>query len=154
MALMKEEKALYDRLLRNAMVLCEGSLEGEESAPGDVYVDGAFNILTKPEFASAEKMRDLFHTFEEKSRLIRILNECLSTDSAGGSVRVLIGRENDAPSMKHCAVITASYRVGGEVSGTLGVVGPTRIEYGRMMAVVNYLARFIEHALSNEASLH
>jgi heat-inducible transcriptional repressor len=66
---------------------------------------------------------------------------------------VVIGRENIAPSMKSCALITASYRLGGDISGTLGVVGPTRIEYGRMMAVVNYLARFIERALSNEASL-
>jgi heat-inducible transcriptional repressor len=66
---------------------------------------------------------------------------------------VVIGRENVASSMQRCAVITTSYRVGGDVSGTLGVVGPMRIEYGRMMAVVNYLARFIERALLNEASL-
>lgn len=153
-ALMKEEKVLYDRLLRNAMLLCEGSLEGEESTAGEVYVDGASNILTKPEFASAEKMRDLFRTLEAKSRLVKILNECLSADSAAGNVRVVIGGENISPSLKRCAVITASYRVGGDISGTLGVVGPTRIEYGRMMAVVNYLARFIERALSNEASRH
>jgi heat-inducible transcriptional repressor len=70
-----------------------------------------------------------------------------------GNVKVLIGRENLASSMQHCAVITTSYRVGGDVSGTLGVVGPTRIEYGRMMAVVNYLGRFIE-ALVNETSPH
>jgi heat-inducible transcriptional repressor len=56
--------------------------------------------------------------------------------------------------MKRCSVITTSYLVGGDVSGTLGVVGPMRIEYGRLMAVVNYLARFIERALLNEASLH
>ena len=152
-ALMKEEKAVYDRLLCNAMLLCEGSLEGEESPAGEVYVDGASNILTKPEFASAERMRELFRTFEEKSRLVKILNECLSSDSLCGNVSVAIGRENVAPSMKCCAVITASYRVGGDTSGTVGVVGPTRIEYGRMMAVVNYLARFIERELSDEASL-
>lgn len=153
MTLMMEEKTLYDTLLRNAMVLCEGSLEGEEIAAGEVYIDGASNILTKPEFASTEKMRELFRTFEEKSRLVKILDECLASDPAGGNVKVVIGRENIAPSMKRCALITASYRVGGDISGTLGVVGPTRIEYGRMIAVVNYLARFIERALSNETSL-
>src|SRR5207244_6172656 len=57
--LMKEEKALYDRLLRNAIILCERSLD-EESATGEVYIDGTFNIFTKPEFASAEKIRELF----------------------------------------------------------------------------------------------
>src|SRR4026207_749325 len=72
--LMKEEKALYDRLLQNAILLCERSLEGEETS-GDVYVDGASNILMKPDFVDMERMRELFRTFEEKSRLIKILNE-------------------------------------------------------------------------------
>ena len=152
--LMSEEKALYDRLLRNAMMLCEGSLVGEEETAGEVYVDGASNILSKPEFAGGETMRELFRTFEEKSRLVSILNECVAGDSGPGEVKVVIGRENVTPSMKGCAVITASYQVGDDISGTLGVVGPTRIEYARTIAVVNYLARFIERALSHEASLH
>ncbi len=143
MALLLEEKALYDKLLCNAMLLCERSLQGEDEATAEVYLDGASNILTKPEFAGAEGIR----------RLVKILNECVASKSAAGNVRVVIGRENVASSMKRCSVITTSYRVGGDVSGTLGVVGPMRIEYGRMMAVVNYLARFIERALLNEASL-
>jgi len=151
--LMKEEKALYDKLLRNAILLCDRSLEGEESDAGAVYVDGAFNILTKPEFANRDKLRELLETLEAKSRLVKILNECLAADPIGRNVKVMIGDENVAPSMKSCAVITASYQLEGDISGTLGVVGPTRIEYGRMVAVVNYLARFIERALSN-ASLH
>lgn len=153
LALMREEKALYDKLLRNAMLLCERSLQGEDEATAEVYLDGASNILTKPEFASAEGIRELFKTFEAKSRLVKILNECVDRNASEGNVRVIIGRENSASSMKRCSVISTSYRVGGDVSGTLGVVGPMRIEYGRMMAVVNYLAHFIERALLNEASL-
>jgi heat-inducible transcriptional repressor len=132
------------------MLLCERSLQGEDDANAEVYLDGASNILTKPEFTSAEGIRELFRTFEAKSRLVKILNECVASNSAG--VRVVIGRENVASSMKRCSVITTSYRVGGDVSGTLGVVGPMRIEYGRMMAVVNYLARVIERTLLNETS--
>ena len=110
--LMKEEKALYDKLLQNAILLCERSLEGEE-ASADVYVDGASNILTKPDFVDIERMRDLFKTFEEKSRLIKILNECVQ-DPANypGDVHVVIGREHPASSMRNCALITAPYRVG------------------------------------------
>ena len=154
LARMKEEKALYDRLLRNAILLCERSLDDEDSATGEVFIEGAFNILTQPEFTNRERLRELLQTLEEKKRLVKILNECLDGDRAQREVRVVIGDENVAPSMKRCAVITASYQLNGEVSGTVGVVGPTRIEYGRTMAVVNYLARFIERALSNEASLH
>ena len=146
--LMKEEKALYDRLLQNAVLLCERSLEGEEAS--DVYVDGASNILTKPDFADIERMRELFRTFEEKSRLIKILNQCISHDSAYfADVHVVIGREHPASSLQDCALITAPYRAGSnERVGTLSVVGPMRIEYARIMAMVNYMARLIEHRLS------
>jgi heat-inducible transcriptional repressor len=154
LALMKKEKALYDRLLRNAILLCERSLDDEESGTGEVYIEGAFNILTQPEFANRERLREVLQTLEEKKRLVKILNECLDGDRAQREVKVVIGDENAVPSMKRCAVITAPYHLDGQVSGTVGVVGPTRIEYGRTMAVVNYLARFIERALSNEASLH
>ena len=148
--LMTEEKALYDRLLRNAVLLCERSLEGEESSAGDVYVDGASNLLTKPDFADIDRMRELFRTFEEKSRLIKILNECVSHDDPYSSdVQVVIGREHAATSMRNCALITAPYRIGSnDRVGTLGVVGPMRIEYARIMAMVNYMARLIEHRLS------
>ena len=153
--LMKEEKALYDQLLRNAVLLCERSLEGEEGSGGDVYVDGTSNILTKPDFVDIERMRDLFRTFEEKSRLIKILNECVAHEGQTypGDVHVLIGREHPATSMRNCALITAPYRAGSSESiGTLGVVGPMRIEYARIMAMVNYMARLIEHRLSEQTA--
>ncbi|PYS22922.1 MAG: heat-inducible transcription repressor HrcA [Acidobacteria bacterium] len=153
LALMKKDKALYDSVVRNAILLCERSFEDEDSATAGVFVDGASNIFGKPEFSNAEKVRDLFRTFEEKSRLVKILNECVTGDFADSRVRVLIGQENVTSALKNCAVITASYDLGSDVSGTIGVVGPTRIEYGRMMAVVNYLARFIERAISSGASL-
>lgn len=151
--LMKEEKALYDRLLQNAILLCERSLEGEE-ATGEVYVDGASNILTKPDFVDIERMRELFRTFEEKSRLIKILNECVH-DAANypGDVHVVIGREHPLSSLQSCALITAPYRVGSNDSiGTLGVVGPMRIEYARIMAMVNYMARLIEQRLGEQTA--
>jgi heat-inducible transcriptional repressor len=151
--LMKEEKALYDRLLQNAVLLCERSLEGEETIGGEVYVDGASNILTKPDFDDVERMRDLFRMFEEKSRLIKILNECVHEQPFAGDVHVVIGREHPTDSMRSCALITAPYQVGqnGGV-GTLGVVGPMRIEYARIMAMVNYMARLIEHRLGEQAA--
>ena len=152
--LMSEEKALYDRLLRNAILLCDMSLEGEETTSGDVYIDGASNILSKPDFVDVERMRELFRTFEEKSRLIKILNECIAREPLAlrGDVHVVIGREHPVSSLSNCALITAPYRLGSnEQLGTLGVVGPMRIEYSRIMAMVNYMARLIERRLTEEA---
>lgn len=150
--LMREEKALYDRLLHNAVLLFETSMQDEENAPGDVYVDGASNILAKPDFADVDRLRELFRTFEAKSRLVKILSECIARDPVFGDVHVVIGRENTNPSMQNCTLITAPYRIGGsgDIVGTLGVVGPMRIEYERTMAVVNHVARLVERLLREE----
>ncbi len=146
-----DEKALYDRLVRNAVLLFERSTEGDEA--GDVYVEGASNIFDKPEFASVERLRELFRTLEEKSRLVKILGECIAASRGPSQVHVHIGRELAAPSMRACALITAPYRVGaGGGAGTLGVVGPMRIEYARVMAVVNYVARRMESVLREDAA--
>jgi heat-inducible transcriptional repressor len=151
LAMMREEQALYDRLLMNAVLLCERSLEGEEAEAGEVYVDGASNIIVKPDFTDVERLRELFRTFEAKSRLVKILNECIAREAVFGDVHVVIGREHTAPSLQACALITAPYRVGeGAAAGTVGVVGPVRIEYARMMAMVNYIARLIERVLREQ----
>ena len=81
--LMTQEKALYDSLLQRVVALGERAFavsEGEAS----VYLDGTSNILSQPEFDDLERMRALFRTFEEKSRLVRILNACI----AGDGIRV------------------------------------------------------------------
>jgi heat-inducible transcriptional repressor len=132
--------------------LCSHSLEGEEATSAVVYVNGASNILNKPDFTDAERMRELFRTLEEKSRLVKILNECISRDqSFPGEVQVVIGREHAAPSMQHCTLITAPYWIGSEAIGTLSVIGPMRIEYARLMAVVDYMAHHVEQLLREEA---
>ena len=78
--LMHEEKALFDKLLQNAVILCSQSIENEEDRMGEVFVDGTSNILKKSDFADLERLRDLLSTIGEKSRLIEILNECVARD--------------------------------------------------------------------------
>src|SRR5260370_33243915 len=92
--LMREEKALYDSLLQNVIALGEQAfaVEGEEAS---VYLDVTSNIIAQPEFEDLGRMRSLFKTFEEKSRLVRILNACI----AGDGIRILIGQWNPYPGM-------------------------------------------------------
>jgi heat-inducible transcriptional repressor len=135
-------------------MLFERSVEGDESETGDVYIDGASNILAKPDFSDVERLRELFRTFEAKSRLVKILNECIAREPVFGDVHVVIGREHSAPSLQSCALITAPYRLGeGFVAGTVGVVGPMRIEYARTIAAVNYVARLVERMLREEVHI-
>jgi heat-inducible transcriptional repressor len=128
--LMHEEKALFDRLLQTAVILCSQSIEEDEDKLGEVYVDGTSNILTKSDFADLERLRGLLATIGEKSRLIQILNECIAReDAAKGTVQVVIGSENRTPSLRNCTLISAPYRVGdGSAVGTLSVLGSSTQE--------------------------
>lgn len=152
--LMHEEKALFDKLLQTAVILCSQSIEEEDEANENVFVKGTTNILTKSDFTDLERLRDLLSTIGEKSRLIEILNECVDKDSAAtGSVQVVIGSENRTPSLQNCSLISAPYRIGDTTAvGTLTVLGPTRIEYARMISIVSYIARVLEKTLSNESA--
>ncbi|HEV7645591.1 MAG TPA: heat-inducible transcriptional repressor HrcA [Pyrinomonadaceae bacterium] len=149
---MHEEKALYDRLLQNAMILCCGSIEDEEDSIGEVYVEGTSHILAKSDFAGdVGRLRELLSTIEERSRLVQILNECIDRDAnLSGNVRVVIGQENAAPSLRNCALITAPYRFeNSSTAGMLSVLGPTRIEYARIIAIVGYVAKMLEKSMSD-----
>jgi heat-inducible transcriptional repressor len=140
--LMREEKALYDSLLKNVIALGNRAfaVEGDEAS---VYLGGTANILSSPEYGDLERMRSLFRTFEEKSRLVKILNACI----AGDGLRVVIGHENPAPDLQDLSLVTARYPVDGEVGWALGVLGSTRMEYAHVVSLVDHVARSVSAVL-------
>lgn len=147
---MSEEKALYDQFLRNAVLLCSQSLQ--EGDQPDVFIEGASNIISKPDFADTERMRALFKMFEQKSRIVKILNECIESASHE-TVAVRIGSENRFADLRGCTVIASPcVYPGGAVVGSIGVVGPTRLEYERLIAVVDYIAKLFERALGGASA--
>ena len=138
---MGEEKALYDRLLKNVILLCNRGLIDEVSGQNvDIYLDGASNLINKPEFADTLRMRSLFKTFEEKSKLVKILNECIRS-SAGSGVRVIIGSENSTPGMRDYTLISSPITPQDQHLGSVGILGPTRLEYARAITIVDYVAK-------------
>jgi heat-inducible transcriptional repressor len=139
--LMREEKALYDSLLKSVVAVGERAFSGGGEG-GQVFLDGTANMLDQPEFEDLGRMRALFHTFEEKSRLLRILNAYL----AGTGIRITIGHENPDPELKDLALVTASYAVDGQRLG-VGIMGSTRMEYARMITLVDHVARAVAQAL-------
>lgn len=150
--LMHQEKALFDKLLQNAVILCSQSIEDEADSLGEVFIEGTTNILTKKDFADLERLRGLLSTIGERSRLLQILNECVARDEKqAGAVQVIIGSENPTPTLQNCSLISAPYRIGDSSAiGTLSVLGPTRIEYARMISIVSYVARVLEKTISRD----
>ena len=142
--MMSEEKALYDSLLKQVISVAEQAFTPEEGG-ASVYLDGASNIVGRPEFEDIEKMRALFKTFEEKGRLVKILNECMH----GEGIRILIGHENPHPDLHGVSVVATGCPVGGETGWGLGVLGSTRMEYPRIVSIVDHMARSIGRALTD-----
>lgn len=150
LAQMSEEHALYDRLLQTAMLVCERGLVGDGEA--DVYVDGAATIIEKPDFADTERMRSLFRMFEEKSRLVKLLDQCLTAPLNGG-VHIQIGAETRTPWLRDCAIVASPLHIGDRVIGGIGVVGPSRMEYARVIGIVDYVAKLFERTLLDSRNI-
>jgi heat-inducible transcriptional repressor len=145
--LMKEEKALYDKLLQRVVALGERAFSVSQGDAA-VYIDGTSNILSLPEFDDLERMRALFRTFEEKGRLVRILNACI----AGEGIRVLIGHENPDPELRGLSLVAARCELEGAPGVGLGVLGSTRMEYAHVVSLVDHVARAVSEILRGNRS--
>ncbi|MBI4379901.1 MAG: heat-inducible transcription repressor HrcA [candidate division NC10 bacterium] len=144
-ARMAEERDEFNQLMRRALELSNKTMEGEGA---EVYIGGAANIAHQPEFADVKKMKEMFQAFEEKSRLVKILDQFL----APGGVRVLIGGESEIRELRELSLIASPYKSGDHVLGVLGIVGPKRMAYERMVALVDFTARLMSKILTEAAS--
>jgi heat-inducible transcriptional repressor len=140
---MQDEKVRYDEMLARALRLSEQTLCGSGT---DVFIEGQLNILDQPEFADVEKMKEIFRAFEEKSQLISLLDSCMESEG----VHIFIGAENYIDQMAKMSVITAPYMSGNRTIGVLGVIGPTRMGYDRVIPIVDYTARLLSRLLDME----
>ncbi|MGD0623902.1 MAG: heat-inducible transcriptional repressor HrcA [Thermodesulfobacteriota bacterium] len=138
---MKQEKVLFDKLMYRALQLSQKALEDE--AEGDVYIEGQTNIIQSPEFADQEKMRALLLAFEEKTKIVKLLDKALSAHG----IQIFIGAENEFNEMRDCSVIAAPYSKENFTLGTLGVIGPMRMDYSIIIPIVDYTARIVGQIL-------
>ena len=144
--MINQERALYDSFMRQIITLSAMAFSDMEGDPGiGIYLDGASNLIKAPEFADINKMKLLLETIEQKSRLAALLSRCI--DEEPGDIRITIGSENALPGIEDCALITSCYVVDEKTHGTLGILGPTRMEYARAISLVDYVARLFGQML-------
>jgi heat-inducible transcriptional repressor len=113
----------------------------------DLYVEGASNILKFPEFQDYEAMRHFARLVDEKETLGQVLN----TELNKKGLQVRIGLEK--AELKNFSVVSSSYEMNGRLVGVLGILGPKRMEYERMMSIVNTVAQLVNRALEGQAPL-
>ncbi len=140
---MGEERAAYDRLMMQSLELGRQALESRED-DAELLVEGASNLIGSPEFSELDAMRDLFRTLEEKKALIQLLSQVID----GEGVQVVIGAENPQEQLSKCSLVVATYGTETQTRGTLGIVGPTRMEYAKAIALVEHLAGVLSRLLS------
>ena len=128
-------------LLDGALNLLREATGGTSSAE-KVYLGGATQLLNQPEFRDVEKVRSLLSMLEEEQLLYDILHT-----QDGNGVIVTIGKENKYSGIQDCSVIQASFRLDGQTVGTLAVLGPTRMEYARTMAAIEFMQKHMEQIL-------
>ena len=118
----------------------DAQLEGDPNVP--LVVGGRSNLLHYPEYSDVEKARSFLAVLESREKLAPLLK------NSGVEFTVRIGPENNLPEFSDCSVVTATYHVGNNTSGTLGIIGPTRMDYARVVSVMNYMGRAISDLLS------
>jgi heat-inducible transcriptional repressor len=141
---LEQERSEYDRLMSSLEQLYnQGALQTEQPAQ-IVYVEGASNLVANEQ--DRERLQQLLRTLEEKQKIIELLGAYV--DAKQEAVRVVIGLDEALPSMRNFVLIGAPARVGGEVMGSLAVIGPTRIDYQHTMTAVSYIARLFDKILN------
>jgi heat-inducible transcriptional repressor len=136
---LREEKASFLRLFEQTY---RASQEVHEREGEKVFIGGASQIFDAPEFTDIEKIRALFRAFEDKYKLVKLLDKT----AAAEGIKVFIGSENPYFEMQGCSLVVSNYQA-GSVVGTLGVIGPVRMQYRQVIQVVDYTSRLLSRIL-------
>jgi len=140
---MDGERDKYDELRRLARDVLSATASGL-SEDTEVLIEGQGTLFDRPEFTSVEKIRAFLKTFEEKELLVGLLDRTL----AAGGVQVLIGSETNLLDVEDISLISASY--GQRGTGALGVIGPTRMDYGKVVPLVQFTAQVVGQVLGGD----
>ncbi len=147
---LEQERSEYDRLMKSIEQLYQqGALASNEDTQA-VFVEGAANLVTSQVAGQEDRQRlqDMLRTLEEKEKVVKLLSAYLDTRQE--AVRVVIGLDEALPAsnLQNFVLIGAPARVGGEVMGSLAVIGPTRLDYQHTMSAVSYIARLFDKLLN------
>lgn len=142
------ERERYDAQVTAALELCDPKLLTGNTSQ-HVYVEGAAQMAGAPEFMEQSQLRELLEAIEEKHKLVALLNHCIDSPEP---VRVQIGLDEITSSGGNLALISAPYSVHEQAQGSLGILGPARMQYERAITAVAYVARALSETMGRSSS--
>jgi heat-inducible transcriptional repressor len=143
---LEQQRSEYDRLMKAVEQLHKsGALDTKNTADKTVFVEGVANLVVTEE--DRERLSQMLRTLEERQKVADLLSAYL--DARQEAVRVVIGLDDEVPGMKDFVLIGAPARVGGEMMGSLAVIGPTRMDYEHTITAVSYIAKLFDKVLND-----
>ncbi len=133
----------YENIVRNLISLLKTYFLYEEKN-NQIFIQGTSKLLDRPELFDMASLKSLFQRFEEKARLAKLLSDVISLDR----VKVLIGSELSLPDISDCSLILSHYGYDKQVLGSLGIIGPKRIPYRRIIPLVDFVAKKLSETIS------
>lgn len=124
---LKEQAGIHGSMIGSVIDAVAKAIAVDEEIP--VYTSGATNIFKYPELSDSSRASELISTFEEKQKLVELMNEANPDGENNTGIQVYIGSESPIHGMKDCSVVTASYELGDGMRGTIGIIGPKRMDY-------------------------
>lgn len=134
-ARLKEQAGIHSEVVNRVLDAVAESIQSDDEI--EIYTSGATNIFKYPELSSSEKASELISAFEEKRDLVGMISSEETADSTG--IQVYIGQESPIQSMQDCSVVTATYELGEGMYGRIGVIGPKRMDYDKVVSTLKTL---------------
>lgn len=144
LAELRETRETLDRMMATALDMADQVL-GTAEQGSDYVLAGQTNLMGFTEFCDINRLRQLFEAFNEKREILGLLDQCVENEG----VQIFIGEESGYQMLDECSLVTAPYSVEGKVVGVLGVIGPTRMAYERVIPIVDATARILRAALNS-----
>lgn len=144
---LRETGSELNRLLASTMELATASFAPQVGVT-DMLVSGQTNLMAYSELSDLQRLRELFDAFQQKNELLQLMEVC----ARAPGVRLFIGEESGFTALDGCSVVTASYGAQGRVLGAVGVIGPTRMAYEKVIPVVQATAGLLTDALNRAAT--
>lgn len=138
----RKDRESYSRLFLKIKDTIETIMKEEDQR--EVYIEGASKMIDVPEFSDLDRLRELLRALEHKQKLLSLLDKCLKKEG----INVIIGKESDVREMRDISIIMSTYRIGEKSYGILGVIGPVRMNYSKIIPIVNYAAQRVTDILS------
>ncbi len=142
---MQADREDMDRLMRSALEMAQKAFSEEEDED-DYLMAGETNLMSYAEMSDMERLRQLFEAFGTKRDILHLLDQSLAADG----LQIFIGHEAGHEALDVCSIVTSPYKVEDQVVGVLGVIGPTRMAYGRVIPIVDVTARLLGAALNRD----